>query len=150
LRRERRIPPAMGPAAARRAPARSGRPPRARGISRRASRDELPLRGLAAEAGAGARLKASAARAGGFCFAVPGAAGRDPPMSAATLLLLLAGLVALVAGAELLVRGAARLATAAGISPLVVGLTVVRSEERRVGEEGRAGCTRVPQQDDER
>lgn len=35
------------------------------------------------------------------------------------------GLVLLVAGGEALVRGAARLATAAGISPLVVGLTVV-------------------------
>jgi cation:H+ antiporter len=39
--------------------------------------------------------------------------------------LFLAGLVALIAGAELLVRGAARLARAFGISPLVVGLTVV-------------------------
>jgi cation:H+ antiporter len=39
--------------------------------------------------------------------------------------LFLAGLVALVAGAELLVRGAARLAGALGISPLVIGLTVV-------------------------
>jgi len=38
---------------------------------------------------------------------------------------LVAGLVVLVFGAEWLVRGAARLATAAGISPLVVGLTVV-------------------------
>lgn len=37
----------------------------------------------------------------------------------------LLGLVLLVGGAEALVRGAARLATAAGISPLVVGLTVV-------------------------
>ena len=36
-----------------------------------------------------------------------------------------AGLVALVGGAELLVRGASRLALALGISPLVVGLTVV-------------------------
>jgi cation:H+ antiporter len=35
------------------------------------------------------------------------------------------GLVALVAGAEALVRGASRLAVAWGISPLVVGLTVV-------------------------
>ncbi len=35
------------------------------------------------------------------------------------------GLILLVAGAELLVRGASRLAVAAGISPLVVGLTVV-------------------------
>jgi cation:H+ antiporter len=37
----------------------------------------------------------------------------------------LLGLVALVAGAELLVRGASRLALLFGISPLVVGLTVV-------------------------
>ncbi|MGH7464582.1 MAG: calcium/sodium antiporter [Longimicrobiales bacterium] len=37
----------------------------------------------------------------------------------------MAGLVLLVAGGELLVRGAARLAAATGISPLVVGLTVV-------------------------
>ena len=35
------------------------------------------------------------------------------------------GLVALVAGAELLVRGASRLAVSFGVSPLVVGLTVV-------------------------
>jgi len=46
-------------------------------------------------------------------------------MNGWTLLLLLAGFVLLVGGAELLVRGAARLATAFGISPLVVGLTVV-------------------------
>ncbi len=39
--------------------------------------------------------------------------------------LFFAGLVALVAGAELLVRGASRLALSWGISPLVVGLTVV-------------------------
>jgi cation:H+ antiporter len=37
----------------------------------------------------------------------------------------IAGLVALVAGAELLVRGASKLALSFGISPLVVGLTVV-------------------------
>jgi cation:H+ antiporter len=42
-----------------------------------------------------------------------------------TLLLFLAGLVLLVSGGELLVRGASRLATATGISPLVIGLTVV-------------------------
>ena len=42
-----------------------------------------------------------------------------------TALLFLAGLVTLVAGGELLVRGAARLAAATGISPLVIGLTVV-------------------------
>ena len=41
------------------------------------------------------------------------------------MLPLAAGLVLLVAGAELLVRGAARLAAAIGISPLIVGLTVV-------------------------
>jgi cation:H+ antiporter len=35
------------------------------------------------------------------------------------------GLVALVVGAELLVRGASKLALSFGISPLVVGLTVV-------------------------
>lgn len=42
-----------------------------------------------------------------------------------TALELLAGLALLVAGAELLVKGAARLAASVGISPLVVGLTVV-------------------------
>lgn len=41
------------------------------------------------------------------------------------VLFLLLGLAVLTAGAELLVRGAARLALAARISPLVVGLTVV-------------------------
>jgi cation:H+ antiporter len=41
------------------------------------------------------------------------------------VLLLVAGLVALVAGAELLVKGASALAQAFGISPLVIGLTVV-------------------------
>ncbi|MCB1941639.1 MAG: sodium:calcium antiporter, partial [Candidatus Accumulibacter sp.] len=35
------------------------------------------------------------------------------------------GLIALIGGAELLVRGASRLALSFGISPLVVGLTVV-------------------------
>jgi cation:H+ antiporter len=42
-----------------------------------------------------------------------------------TLILFALGLALLIGGAELLVRGAARLATAFGISPLVVGLTVV-------------------------
>jgi cation:H+ antiporter len=42
-----------------------------------------------------------------------------------TVLLFIAGLIILVAGGELLVRGSARLAAATGISPLVVGLTVV-------------------------
>jgi len=41
------------------------------------------------------------------------------------LLLFIAGLFGLVAGAELLVRGASKLALSLGISPLVVGLTVV-------------------------
>ena len=42
-----------------------------------------------------------------------------------TIGLFVAGGVLLIGGAELLVRGASRLAFAAGISPLVVGLTVV-------------------------
>ncbi len=46
-------------------------------------------------------------------------------MDITIVLLLVGGLVALVGGAELLVRGAAKLAVAVGISPLVVGLTVV-------------------------
>jgi cation:H+ antiporter len=46
-------------------------------------------------------------------------------MDASVFLFLIAGLVLLIAGAELLVRGAARLAAAFGISPLVIGLTVV-------------------------
>ncbi|HRE89524.1 MAG TPA: calcium/sodium antiporter [Myxococcota bacterium] len=41
------------------------------------------------------------------------------------MLLLIAGLIALVAGAEALVRGASKLAISLGVSPLVVGLTVV-------------------------
>lgn len=40
-------------------------------------------------------------------------------------LFFIAGLLLLVAGAELLVRGASKLAARAGISPLVIGLTVV-------------------------
>lgn len=46
-------------------------------------------------------------------------------MSPLVWLLFLAGLALLVVGAELLVRGASRLAVTLGISPLVVGLTVV-------------------------
>jgi cation:H+ antiporter len=42
-----------------------------------------------------------------------------------TGLLFAVGLVALIGGAELLVRGAGRLALALGVSPLVIGLTVV-------------------------
>jgi cation:H+ antiporter len=46
-------------------------------------------------------------------------------VDASTVVLLVLGLVLLVGGAELLVKGASGLATSAGISPLVVGLTVV-------------------------
>lgn len=46
-------------------------------------------------------------------------------MTLVTLVLFLAGIALLVAGAELLVRGASALALRLGISPLVVGLTVV-------------------------
>ena len=46
-------------------------------------------------------------------------------MSPIILALFVAGLALLLLGAELLVRGASRLATALGISPLVIGLTVV-------------------------
>ena len=42
-----------------------------------------------------------------------------------TILLFIGGLVVLILGAELLVRGASRLAAAVGISPLVIGLTIV-------------------------
>jgi cation:H+ antiporter len=46
-------------------------------------------------------------------------------VDASTLIRLLAGLALLVLGAEWLVRGASRLAARAGVSPLVIGLTVV-------------------------
>lgn len=46
-------------------------------------------------------------------------------MDAAEIVAFLGGLALLVGGAEVLVRGAARLAAKSGISPLVVGLTVV-------------------------
>ncbi|MDI6802534.1 MAG: calcium/sodium antiporter [Bacteroidota bacterium] len=42
-----------------------------------------------------------------------------------TLILFLLGLVLLIIGADLLVRGASRIATLVGVSPLVIGLTVV-------------------------
>ncbi len=42
-----------------------------------------------------------------------------------SIVLVVAGLVLLVAGAEFLVKGASRLAGVAGISPLIIGLTVV-------------------------
>jgi cation:H+ antiporter len=47
------------------------------------------------------------------------------PMSLVTVLLFGAGIVLLIWGADLLVRGAAHLAALAGVSPLVIGLTVV-------------------------
>ena len=46
-------------------------------------------------------------------------------MSILDLVSFIAGLVLLVVGAEFLVRGASRLAAIAGISPLVIGLTIV-------------------------
>lgn len=46
-------------------------------------------------------------------------------ITAVTVLLLVAGLVLLVAGGELLVRGASGLGRALGVSPLVVGATLV-------------------------
>ncbi|HPS78916.1 MAG TPA: calcium/sodium antiporter [Thermoanaerobaculaceae bacterium] len=46
-------------------------------------------------------------------------------MSLGTFVMIVVGLGLLALGGELLVRGSARLAAAAGISPLVVGLTVV-------------------------
>lgn len=46
-------------------------------------------------------------------------------MGVGEILSFVAGLVLLVAGAELLVRGASRLAAAFGVTPLVIGLTVV-------------------------
>jgi cation:H+ antiporter len=46
-------------------------------------------------------------------------------MEITVFLLLFAGLALLVAGAESLVRGASRLALALGISPLIIGLTIV-------------------------
>lgn len=46
-------------------------------------------------------------------------------MDALTTVLFVVGLVLLVVGAESLVRGASRLAATIGVSPLVIGLTVV-------------------------
>ncbi|CAN5534515.1 hypothetical protein BH24ACT21_BH24ACT21_09820 [soil metagenome] len=46
-------------------------------------------------------------------------------MSSLALVLFVAGIALLISGAELLVRGASRLAASFGISPVVVGLTVV-------------------------
>jgi cation:H+ antiporter len=53
------------------------------------------------------------------------AAGGEFIMDIFTLLRFIAGLVLLILGGESLVRGASRLAAAIGISPLVIGLTVV-------------------------
>ena len=57
-------------------------------------------------------------------------------MDGVTTVLLLAGLGLLVLGAELLVRGASRLAAALGISPLVIGLTVVATRSARERQPG--------------
>jgi cation:H+ antiporter len=46
-------------------------------------------------------------------------------MNAVTIILFLAGIVFLIWGADLLVRGAAHLAAMAGVSSLLIGLTVV-------------------------
>lgn len=46
-------------------------------------------------------------------------------MTAIVFVQLIAGLLLLIAGAELLIRGAARMAERLGITPLIVGLTVV-------------------------
>jgi cation:H+ antiporter len=53
------------------------------------------------------------------CFA------KNNPENAMFIFLFVVGLVLLTLGADVMVRGASRLASAAGISPLVVGLTVV-------------------------
>src|SRR3990172_3884956 len=46
-------------------------------------------------------------------------------MSLTSLFSFIAGLILLIAGAEALVRGASKLAVLVGISPLVIGLTIV-------------------------
>ncbi|NER26249.1 MAG: sodium:calcium antiporter, partial [Symploca sp. SIO1C4] len=46
-------------------------------------------------------------------------------MDTVTLLLFLSGFVLLVVGADILVQGACGLAIAAGVSQLVIGLTIV-------------------------
>lgn len=59
----------------------------------------------------------------------PATAGRDwlagKNQMLSTILYFIAGLIVLIAGAELLVRGSSRLAAAFGVSPLVIGLTIV-------------------------
>ena len=61
------------------------------------------------------------------------------------LLIFAGGLLALIAGANLLVRGASKLALSFGISPLVVGLTVVAfgTQRARDGGLGRRGAGRA-------
>src|SRR5687768_18396531 len=58
--------------------------------------------------------------------------------------LVILGLVLLAGGGEALVRGATTIAELAGVTPAVIGLTVVaiRSEERRVGKARRYGSRR--------
>ena len=46
-------------------------------------------------------------------------------MTLLTFVFLAVGLVLLVAGAELLIKGASKLAATFGVSPLIIGLTVV-------------------------
>ena len=58
-----------------------------------------------------------------------------------TVLMFLIGLIALVLGAELLVRGAGRLATTLGVSPLVLGLTVVAFGTRGIWWMAQSGST---------
>lgn len=57
--------------------------------------------------------------------AIPANAAPPPAMTLSTIVFLILGLLLLIGGAEYLVRGSARLAGAAGVSSLVVGLTVV-------------------------
>ncbi|SFD46550.1 calcium/sodium antiporter [Streptomyces aidingensis] len=72
------------------------------------------------------RREAAAGAAGDSPAAGAGAPADDPPLPVPRSLLLVAGGVGLlVLGANLLVEGAVNAATAAGVSSLVVGLTVV-------------------------
>lgn len=66
----------------------------------------------------------SAAAEHGDLATLNGVTSADPEITV-TILLAIVGLGLLVFGAELLVRGASGLAGAAGITPLVIGLTVV-------------------------
>jgi hypothetical protein len=65
------------------------------------------------------------ARRPGCAEAITGRPGTVAPVGTLTVVTLLAGLVVLVVGGELLVRGAVGLARSLGMSPLLVGLTVV-------------------------